>query len=119
MSEPNSEPVSRGRFGFERECRTASSEGYSIVEGNQIVGRIDLHFTAAIVQGSLSVAESFTEEQIEELIEHVDEHLVMTADTPRGDFIVSIFQGRSLGTFSDEDFGHEHDPESPDEPNGQ
>lgn len=116
MSGPSDEPEHEAAFRFERECRTAHSEGYTIVDGDQIVGRVDLHFTGTVVQGSLSVEESLTENQVEGLIELVDEHLVMTADTPREDFVVSVFQGRSLGTFSDEDFGHDH--ESPIETNG-
>ncbi len=109
MSGPSDEPEAQGDFRFERESRTAYSEGYTIVDGDRIVGRIDLHFTGTIVQGSLSVDESLAENQIEDLIELVDEHLVMTADTPREDFVVSVFQGRSLGTLSDEDFGHDHE----------
>ena len=116
MSGPSDEHEHEAAFRFERECRTAHSEGYTIVDGDEIVGRVDLHFTGTVVQGSLSVAESLTEKQVEDLIELVDEHLVMTADTPREDFVVSVFQGRSLGTFSDEDFGHDH--ESPIETNG-
>ena len=91
-------------FRFERECRTPYSEGYNILDGDRLIGRADLHFTDTIVQGSLSVDESITDEAIEVLIEAVDEELVMTADTPRDDFIVSVFRGRSLGTFSDDDF---------------
>jgi hypothetical protein len=116
MSGPSDEPAAQTAFRFERESRTAHSEGYTIVDGDRIVGRVDLHFTGTIVQGSLSVDESLTEHQVEDLIELIDEHLVMTADTPREDFVVSVFIGRNLGTFSDEDFGHNH--ESPIETNG-
>ena len=97
------------RFRFERECRTAFSEVYSILADDRAIGRIDLHFTPTIVQGSLSIIESLTEAEVEDLIEVVDEELVITADTPREDFIVAVYQGRSLGTYSDEDFTDEDD----------
>ena len=50
---------------------------------------------------------------VEHLIETVDEELVMTADALREDFVVAVYQGRSLGTYTDEDFDGES--ESPEE----
>lgn len=94
-------------FTFERDCRTTYSEAYSIFEDDRPVGRIDLHFTSTVVHGTLSVVDALTEENIHELIETVDDDIVMTADAPRQDFIVTVYQGRNLGTFSDEDFEEE------------
>jgi hypothetical protein len=104
MSERNDDLEEHGTFRFERECRTPYSEAYTILQEDRVLGRLDLHFTGTVVQATLAIVESFTEGEIEELIEVVDEELVMTADTPREDFIVSVYQGRSLGTYSDSDF---------------
>ncbi len=94
-------------YNFERECRTPYSESYVITDGERQVGRVDLHFTPTVVHATLCVVESVTEDGIQELIEAVDEDLVMSADTPREDFIVAVYQGREAGVFSDEDFEEE------------
>ena len=51
---------------FERECRTASSECYTIVDDGNAIGRLDLHFTPTVVHATLAVSESLTQEQIQE-----------------------------------------------------
>ena len=106
-------------YRFERECRTAYSEAYTILQEDRPIGRVDLHFTPTVVQGALSISEVLTEEEVEDLIEVVDEELVMTADTPREDFIITVYQGRSLGTYSDEDFQEDDEQDRPDEANGR
>jgi len=44
------------------------------------------------------------EDDILDLIEQADDELVLTADVPREDFVVSVYQGRDMGTYSDEYF---------------
>ena len=90
---------------FERECRTASSECYTILEGDQPLGRLDLHFTSSVVHATLCVNESLTQEAIRELIEIVDEELVDAVGVNREEFIVHVHQGQDLGVFSDHGFG--------------
>ena len=94
-------------YHFERECRTPYSESYTIIDDETSAGRIDLHFTPNVVHGTLCVLESVTQDGIQELIDTIDEELVMTADASRGDFIVSVYQGREAGIFSDEDLEEE------------
>ena len=94
-------------YHFERECRTANSEAYTILEGDTPIARIDLHFTPAIVHGTLNVGESITQEGIQELIETIDQELVMSADVSCEDFVVVVYQGREVGTFSSQDFEDE------------
>ncbi len=92
-------------YRFERECRTPYSEAYIIAVGEeQIVGRIDLHFTASIVSATLCVGENLTAEEIRELINVIDEELVLSSDVSREDFIVNVYQGREAGIFSDEEY---------------
>ncbi|UCC60034.1 MAG: hypothetical protein JSW38_10795 [Dehalococcoidia bacterium] len=99
-------------YRFERECRTPHSEAYLITEGDDRVGRVDLHFTPSIVYATLCVTDKFTEDDIQELIyHHIDEELVMSADVARDDFIVTVFQGREVNEFSDEDFDEEEEEE--------
>lgn len=98
-------------YQFERQCRTAYSEAYLITLDGDRIGRIDLHYTPSIVYGTLAVEERVTEDEIADLIEVIDEDLVMTADVPRDDFVVSVYQGRSVGEYSDEVFEEEEEAE--------
>ncbi len=89
-------------FHFERQCRTPHSEAYDIWEGEEKVGRVDLHFTSMAVEAALTVLEGFASERVSDLIEVIDEELVLPAGVIRDDFVVSVFQGREVGVFSDE-----------------
>jgi len=91
-------------YRLERECRTPYSEAYLIVAGDDRVGRVDMHYTPSIVYATLCVEEKITAETVQELIDQVDEELVMSADVARDDFIVTVYQGREIGIFSDEEF---------------
>lgn len=90
-------------YRFQRECRTPHSEAYLISSGDEWVGRIDLHYTFDVVNGVLCVGENMTAEEIRELIDTIDEEIVIPADVPRDDFIVTVYQGRETGIFSDEE----------------
>ncbi len=94
-------------YRFERELRTGSSEAYLVLDGDRPMGRIDLHFTPSVVHGVLNVVESVTQEEVQELIEVIDEELVMSADASCEDFVVVVYQGREMGTFSAQDMEEE------------
>ena len=98
-------------YRFERECRTAQSEAYTIMEDEQAVGRIDLHFTPTIAHGVLNLGENVTQEEVRAIIEAVDEELVMSADSACEDFVVVVYQGREVGTFSAQDLEEEEQHE--------
>ena len=98
-------------YRFERECRTPYSETYIIVEGEEPKGRVDIHFTPSVVYATLCIGENMTQEGIKELIGLIDDELVMSADVERDDFIVTVYQGREAGIFSDEDFEEEEEGE--------
>ncbi len=98
-------------YRFERECRTPSSEAYIILDGEDPVGRVDLHFTPSIVHGTLNVTESVTQEEVQDMIEAIDQELVMSADASCEDFVVVVYQGREVGTFSAQDFEEEEEEE--------
>ena len=90
---------------FERDCRTPYSESFAILDDEQSIGRIDLHFAGNLVHGTLTVPERFTQEDIQELIETIDEELLDSVGVTREEFVVHVFQGREVGVFSDNDFG--------------
>ncbi len=101
-------------YRFERECRTPYSEAYLISGDEKRLGRVDLHFTPTVVYATLCVGENLTAEGIQDIIETIDEELVMSADVLRDDFVVTVYQGREAGVFSDEDFEEEEEEEKPD-----
>lgn len=106
-------------YRFEREVRTPHSEAYLILDGEQPVARIDLHFTGLITHGVLNVVESVTQDDVHALIEAVDEELVMSADASCEDFVVVVYQGRELGTFSAQDLEEEEEEEEEEETEGR
>ena len=92
-------------FYFERECRTPHSECYTILEENGPVGRLDLHFTSAMVHGTLTVAESLTQEGIQEIVSIVDENIIDAIGLQRDDFVLHVHQGRDLGVYTNNEMG--------------
>ncbi len=90
-------------YRFERDCRTAYSEAYNILDGDEAVGRVDLHFTSSAVYGGLSITDAVPSDDLQELIATIDEDLVMSADPYRTNFVVRVYQGKDLGVFSDVD----------------
>ena len=96
---------------FERECRTPYSEAYLIMEGEGSLGRIDLHFAGPVVHGVLVVAERVTQDEVKDLIESIDEELVMSANPDCEDFVVAVYQGREIGTYSSQELEEGEGPE--------
>ncbi len=96
---------------FERECRTPYSEVYLILSDEDRIGRVDIHFTPSIVYATLCVGSNITTDEIQDLIDVIDEELVMSADVARDDFIVTVYQGREAGVFSDEEFDEDEGDE--------
>ena len=89
-------------FYFERECRTPYSECYTILEEGGPVGRLDLHFTNTMVHGTLTVAESLTQEGIQEIVSIVDENIIDAVGLQRDEFVLHVHQGRDLGVYTNE-----------------
>jgi hypothetical protein len=90
---------------FERVCRTASSEAYLVVDAEEVVARIDLHFTSSVVYGVLILERTLNPDELAELRGEIDDELVQTADVPRDDFLLAVYQGQPVRQepFSDED----------------
>lgn len=97
---------------FERHFRTPYSEGYYIMQGNALqnnsrLGTVDIHFTTTSVHGTLILERELEEADLTKLIEQIDEDLVLSADMPRDDFLVSVYVGKDVGFYSDEYFAEE------------
>lgn len=94
---------------FDRQFRTPSSEGYFIVQQNTRLGIVDLHFTATNVRATLILERELERTDLVKLIEQIDEDLVLSADVPRDDLLVSIYVGRDMGFINDETMAEESD----------
>ena len=99
-------------FFFERECRTPQSECYTVLQDDNAVGRVDIHFANPMVHCTLTVDESLTTEEIQDLIDTIDEELVDAMGITRQEMVVHVHQGRDLGVFTSRSFegngGHQH-----------
>jgi hypothetical protein len=96
-------------IGYDRLCRTAQSEAYLVSQGEETLARVDLHFTSSVVYGVIVVERDLEEDDVTSLIERIDEDLVWSADSPRDDFVVSVYQGREIGVYSDPTLDDEDD----------
>ncbi len=99
---------------FERHFRTPHSEGYYIMQGSNLqsnnrLGTVDIHFTTTAVHGTLILERELEETDLTKLIEQIDEDLVLSADMPRDDFLVSVYVGKDVGFYSDEYFAEDDD----------
>ena len=95
-------------FDYEREVRTANSEAYLILEGDNTVGRIDTHFVPGIAHVAIAVDQRLTTEQIEEIITDIDADMLNTVGTERDAHMYHVFQGTEIRVFSDtgyDDYG--------------
>src|SRR5438552_10110739 len=87
---------------FTRHFRTPYSESYYIMQGigmqtNNRLGTVDIHFTSTAVHGTLILERELEEADLSKLIEQIDEDLVLSADMPRDDFLVSVYVGKDVG----------------------
>jgi len=81
----------------------------SSVQSNNRLGTVDIHFTTSAVHGTLILERELEEADLTKLIEQIDEDLVLSADMPRDDFLVSVYVGKDVGFYSDEYFAEESD----------
>ena len=88
-------------FDYEREVRTANSEAYLILDGDESVGRIDTHFMPGIAHVAIAVEQRVTHEQIEEIISDIDADMLNTVGSEHDSHMYHVFQGTEIRVFSD------------------
>ena len=81
------------------------------MQDDTALGRVDIHFAQNIIHATLSIAESLTNDEIQDLVDTIDEELLDSVGITRQEVIVHVHQGRDLGVFSTRNFdgngGHE------------
>ncbi len=80
----------------------------SSLQSNNRLGTVDIHFTSTAVHGTLVLERELDEADLTKLIEQIDEDLVLSADMPRDDFLVSVYVGKDVGFYSDEYFAEDN-----------
>lgn len=86
---------------FDRQFRTPSSEGYHLMLADSRLGSVDLHFTSTTVHCTLVLERELDTASLARVIEQIDEDLVLSADVPRDDLLVSVYQGSEIGFYND------------------
>lgn len=81
------------------------------LQNNSRLGTVDIHFTTTTVHGTLILERELEEADLSKLIEQIDEDLVLSADMPRDDFLVSVYIGKDVGFYSDEYFAEDNEAE--------
>lgn len=87
---------------YHRQSRTLSSEQYQILDAEERLGHLDIHFGAHEVFATLVLDRELPEEDMAQLIEQLDEDLVLSAEVAREDFLIRVYIGREVGFYSDE-----------------
>jgi hypothetical protein len=92
------------RLVYHRQARTLTSEQYQLMDGDERLGYVDLHYGSTDVSATLVLDRDMAEDEVARLIEQIDEDLVVPADMTRDreDFLVRVFVGRELGLYSEE-----------------
>ena len=90
-------------FHYERESRTPYSETYIVENESGSIARADLHYTPAVVFATLCVPQSWSEDDIQDVITDMDDRVVRTADPFREDLVVTVWSGTEVGVYSDEE----------------
>ena len=92
-----------GRFRMTRLVRTNSSEIYLIWEQDNRVGQLDLHFAHDTIHATLILENDLEVSLEEELLTQIDEDIVSSylPSFDRNDFLVTVFRGEEISSYTD------------------
>jgi hypothetical protein len=90
-------------FTFVRDVRTEASEIFTVLEEDEELGRLDVHYGPDTAYASLFLFRVVGEERIRDLIAAIDKQIVSSVLPPydRLDFLTTVFHGQSIGTYGD------------------
>jgi hypothetical protein len=91
------------RFRFTRLVRTPSSEIHLIWEEGKRVGQLDLHFANETIHATLILEADLSVTSEEELLSQIDEDIVTSylPNFDRNDFLVTVFRGDEISSYTD------------------
>ena len=91
---------------FERQYRTSSSEGYRVHKNGAQLAHVELHYAQTVVYCTLVLFQDLSEHEQFGIIEEIDNHLVLSAEVPREDLMVTVYRGEEVGFYNDDMFSH-------------
>lgn len=86
-----------------RVVRTDTSEVYIIWQDDSRLGQVDIHLGLDLVHATLILEKELTAEQQADLVDQIDQDIVSShlPQFAREDFLVTVFRGAELESFSD------------------
>ncbi len=88
-----------------RVVRTESSEIFIIWQDDTRLGQVDLHFGLDLIHATLILEKDLDGDAVAELVDQIDQDIVSShlPQFAREDFLVTVFKGQELDSFSDGD----------------
>ena len=88
-----------------RVVRTESSEIFIIWQDDTRLGQVDLHFGLDLIHATLMLEKDLDGDAVAELVDQIDQDIVSShlPQFAREDFLVTVFKGEELDSFSDGD----------------
>ena len=90
------------QYRLTRLVRSPSSEIYLAWLGEQRIGQLDVHYADAVIHASLILESDLSEEDAQDLYAQIDEDIASSyaPSFDREDFIVTVFRGEEVASFS-------------------
>ena len=86
-----------------RVVRTETSEVYIIWQDDTRLGQVDIHYGPDLIQATLVLEKDLDTEQQSDLVDQIDQDIISShlPQFAREDFLVTVFRGTELDSFSD------------------
>ncbi|HEX8832788.1 MAG TPA: hypothetical protein VF719_01245 [Abditibacteriaceae bacterium] len=86
-----------------RVVRTDTSEVYIIWQEDTRLGQVDIHYGYDLIHATLILEKDLTPEQQTDLVDQLDQDVISShlPQFAREDFLVTVFRGTELESFSD------------------
>jgi len=100
-----------------RVVRTETSEVYIIWQEDTRLGQVDIHYGWDLIHATLVLERDLNTEQQGDLVDQLDQDVISShlPQFAREDFLVTVFRGTELESFSDGEPDVEDDDEDSDE----
>jgi hypothetical protein len=108
MAKGNEKNRARGRavdmaVKLVRVVRTDTSEVYIIWQEDTRLGQVDIHYGYDLIHATLVLEKDLTPEQQGDVVDQIDQDIVSShlPQFAREDFLVTVFRGTEMESFSD------------------
>jgi hypothetical protein len=86
-----------------RVVRTETSEVYIVWQDDNRLGQVDIHYGPDLIHATLIIEKDLDAEQQADLVEQLDQDVISShlPQFAREDFLVTVFRGTEMESFSD------------------